>query len=57
MFGADIYLKPLHTSIVDIVELGRHPEDELHSSSASNSKTSMADLSGHPIDTGKKGTY
>jgi len=30
------------------------PEDKLHSSSASNSKTSMADSSGHPIDAGKK---
>ena len=30
------------------------PEDELHSSSASNSKTSMADSSGHPNDAGKK---
>ncbi len=31
-------------------------EENLNSSTASNSKTSMADLSGHPIDTGKKGT-
>jgi len=30
------------------------PEDKLHSSSASNSKTSMADSSGHPNDAGKK---
>jgi len=30
------------------------PEDELHSYSASNSKTSMDDSSGHPIDAGKK---
>ena len=30
------------------------PEDTLHSSSASNSKTSMADSSGHPNDAGKK---
>jgi len=30
------------------------PEDKLHSSSASNSKTSMDDSSGHPNDAGKK---
>jgi hypothetical protein len=30
------------------------PEDKLHSSSASNSKTSMANSSGHPNDAGKK---
>jgi len=30
------------------------PEDKLHSSSASNYNTSMADSSGHPIDAGKK---
>jgi len=30
------------------------PEDKLHLSSASNSKTSMADSSGHPNDAGKK---
>jgi hypothetical protein len=29
------------------------PEDKLHSSTASNSKTSMADSSGHPNDAGK----
>jgi len=30
------------------------PEDKLHSSSASNSKTSMDDSSGHPNDAGKQ---
>ena len=30
------------------------PEDKLHSSTASNSKTSMADSSGYPNDDGKK---
>ena len=30
------------------------PKDKLHSSTASNSKTSMADSSGHPNDAGKK---
>ena len=30
------------------------PEEKLHSSTASNSKTSMADSSGHPNDDGKK---
>jgi len=30
------------------------PEDKLQSSTASNSKTSMADSSGHPNDAGKK---
>jgi curved DNA-binding protein CbpA len=33
---------------------GDDPEDKLHLSSASNSKTSMADSSGHPNDAGKK---
>jgi hypothetical protein len=31
-----------------------NPEDKLHSSTATNSKTSMADSSGHPNDDGKK---
>jgi len=48
MLVKKLLLKPVSPPRVD------DPEHELHSSSASNSKHSMDDSSGHPIDAGKK---
>ena len=48
MLVKKLLLKPVSPPRVD------DPEHELHLSSASNSKHSMDDSSGHPIDAGKK---